>query len=257
MLKISIVGCGAIGSEIAKAIDKRIIPAKLVSVYDIVPEKAHNLVSKLKNSKPVISKDIVQSIKICNLVVECASQTAVKEIARIAFPLKKDIFVLSVGALVTYPDILKSAKKSGIKIYFPSGAVAGLDGLKAGTFGKIKNVTITTMKPVKTIIEKDIKNRRVIFDGTAKEAVKKFPFNINVAATISIAGIGANKTKVKIIADPKIKRNVHEIEITGDFGKIVTTAENIPSSLNPKTSYLAILSSISELKQIAENYRHL
>jgi len=255
MLKISIIGCGAIGSEIAEAIDKKIIPAELVSVYDIIPEKAYDLISTLKNSNPVVAKNLTQSIKLCDIAVECASQTAVKEIAKIAFPLKKDIFVLSVGALITYNWILKSAKEFGCRVYFPSGAVAGLDGLKAATFGKIKDVVLITRKPARTLIGKDINKEKIIFEGTAREAVQKFPVNINVAATISLVGIGPKKTKVKIIADPKIKRNIHEIEITGDFGKIITRAENVPSLLNPKTSYLATLSTISELKQIAENIK--
>jgi len=255
MLKISIIGCGAIGTEIAKATDKKIIPVELVSVYDIIPEKAYDLISLLKNSSPIVAENLIQSVKLCDIVVECASQTAVKEIAEVAFPLKKDIFVLSIGALVTYSWILRSAEKFGCRVYFPSGAVAGLDGLKAATFGKIKDVILTTRKPARTLLGKDIKKEKVVFEGTAKEAVQKFPVNINVAATISLVGIGPKKTKVKIVADPKIKKNIHEIEITGDFGKIKTRAENVPSLLNPKTSYLATLSAISELKYVVENIK--
>jgi len=151
-MRISIIGCGAIGSAIARAIDKKIIPAKLAGIYDLDSSKINKLYSHLK-TKPTISKNLWDAMKSCDLVVECASQNAVKEIFKLSCNLKKDIFVLTVGALIVHPEILKKAKKYGFKIYFPSGAIVGLDGINALNIekNKIKSVTLTTTKPPKSL----------------------------------------------------------------------------------------------------------
>lgn len=91
-----------------------------------------------------------------------------------------------------------------------------------------------------------------MYEGPAREAVRKFPANVNVAATLSLAGIGLDKTKVKIVADPEVKNNIHEISVQGDFGELKTRVENVPSPQNPKTSYLAALSAIATLKKITD-----
>jgi len=250
-MRISIIGCGAIGSAIARAIDKKIIPAKLAGIYDLDSSKINKLYSHLK-TKPTISKNLLDAMKSCDLVVECASQNAVKEIFKLSCNLKKDIFVLTVGALIVHPEILKKAKKYNFKIYFPSGAIVGLDGINALNIekNKIKSVTLTTTKPPKSLGFKKCIKRKVVFYGTAEEAVKKYPANINVCATLALSSIGAKRTKVQIVVDPKIKSNKHEIEVISDFGRFTTKTENVPSKENPRTSYLAILSAISALKQL-------
>lgn len=253
MKKISLIGCGNIGLQIANAIDKKIIPAELVAIYDRIHERSKKLKSKLKNTTPEICNSVASAIKQCDLVVECASQDAVKEISKLAFLEGKDIFVMSVGALVVYPEIMQLAKKRNCKIYFPSGAIAGLDGIRALAVeqNKIKAVTLTTIKsPMSLGMKLRGKKAKVVFDGTAEDAVRKFPANINVSAALSICGIGPKKTRVKIVADPKVKTNIHEIEVASAAGKIITRTENVPSKENPKTSYLAVLSAIAELNEI-------
>ena len=157
-----------------------------------------------------------------------------------------------------------SAKKS--RIYVPSGAICGIDGLKGLAQDKIRMVRLTTKKPASSFKDVEyVKNRfgdvskikkdAVLFSGNAQAAVKFFPQNINVAAVLSIAGIGAKRTMVRIIASPKIKRNIHEIEIDSTAGSIFTRAENIPHPGNPKTSFLAVLSALAVLKQIFEPIR--
>jgi aspartate dehydrogenase len=153
------------------------------------------------------------------------------------------------------------AKRHGKRLYVPSGAIAGLDAIKGAMLGRVFKVTLTTRKSPRAlegapyVVKKGIdlgalKEPTTIFSGSAEEAVPAFPANINVAAALSLAGIGADKTLVRIIADPACDKNIHEIEVEGDFGRLVTRMENVPSPHNPKTSYMAALSAIGLLQRI-------
>jgi len=178
----------------------------------------------------------------------------------------KDVMIMSVGGLIESEDLLEDARKKNVMVYFPSGAICGIDGLKAAGISGIKSVTLTTRKPPKGLegapyliskgIDLDsIVSERVLFEGSAKEAIKGFPKNVNVSSILSLAGIGAKKTIVKIIISPVYTKNTHEIEITGDFGRITTRTENVPSRRNPRTSELAILSAIATLRGIVDSVR--
>jgi aspartate dehydrogenase len=264
MLKIGVVGCGTIGTEICKAIDDGFIDVELYAIYDRKKEHASNLRSMLKRTEPQVL-DIVEMVKLVDLVVECASQRAVYEVVPTALHARCDLMIMSVGALAdkNLRDMMFNlAKEYDCKVYLPSGAITGLDGLKSAAASKIYSVTLTTQKPphglagAPYIIQNNIDLERItsktiIFEGTADEAVKAFPSNVNVAATLSLAGIGFEKTKVKIVVNPALSTNVHEILVEGEFGKFTTRVENAPSPTNPKTSYLAALSAISTLKKIA------
>jgi aspartate dehydrogenase len=155
------------------------------------------------------------------------------------------------------------AKKSGSRVFIPSGAVCAIDGLKAAGCGKIKKVVLTTRKPLeafsdipyiarKKIALNKIKKDTVIFQGDAASAIKAFPQNINIAATVSLAGVGPHKTQVRIVASPHITRNIHELEVESASGRIFSRTENIVHPDNPKTSYLAVLSAMATLKNILE-----
>ncbi|MBU0952614.1 MAG: aspartate dehydrogenase [Elusimicrobia bacterium] len=248
-MKISLIGCGTIGKEIALAFEKKTINGTLTALYDFIPKKSDELKSILKNNSPIIAKNIQEAVNVSDFIIECASQNAVDQISKLAFVQKKDIFILSVGALIAFPNILKSAQKHNCKVYFPSGAIAGLDAIRGAKLSKITSAVLVTRKPPEALGLK-LKTEKIIFNGTAKEAIKKYPANINVAAALSLAGIGAEKTKVRIIADPKVKRNTHEIEVLSASGRIFTRTENLPSPGNPKTSYLASLAAISYLQEI-------
>jgi len=260
-MKVGIIGCGTIGSEIAKAI-LHIPNLELISLCDVDRNKAERL-SLLLPEKPSIDS-LSELISRVDLAIESASQ----EVAKIALPLaiekEKDIMIMSVGSLLGKEELLACAEKKGIKVYLPSGAIAGIDGLKAASCANVEKVTLVTRKPplalkgapyLKDIDLSEIKEEKVVFSGTAEEAIKGFPANINVAATLSLAGIGIKRTEVRIVADPKITRNIHEIEIIGGSGRILIRCENLPSPTNPKTSYLASLSAIALLKQIASSVK--
>lgn len=258
--KIGLIGCGAIGSEIAKAIDAGFKNyAILVAISDIDAQKSGALKNSLKIKPDILS--IPSLIKKSDLVIEAASALISGQIAKRVISAKKDVMIMSIGGIIkNYAALFNSAKRAKCKIYLPSGAICGLDGVKAAALGKIQRAELTTRKPPAALagapfITKNnidlnkITSETTIFSGSAEEAIEGFPANINVSCALSIAGIGPQQTKVKIIASPEYRRNIHEVILEGEFGKLVTRTENVPSPRNPKTSYLAILSAIAMLKQ--------
>jgi aspartate dehydrogenase len=264
--RIGLLGCGAIGTEIALAIDSRKIPATLTHVYDFSKDASSKLVSKLQ-SKPVITENVgLLAAAPVDLIVEAASQDAVRDNALTILQNRKDLMIMSVGALLdeTILEIIMEGCKDFKKnVYLPSGAIAGLDAVRA-VKNELDSLTLVTTKNPKALkgakffetskINLDeLKEPTVIYEGTAQEAVKLFPANINVAALLSMAGIGSTKTKVRIVADPKTDKNTHEIQAEGKFGKFSIKVENVPSENNPKTSRLAILSAIECLRKICGN----
>ncbi|RKY36110.1 MAG: aspartate dehydrogenase [Candidatus Omnitrophota bacterium] len=260
MFKVGIVGCGAIGSYLLQAIVRNYQPAvKIAGVCELDDLKVKELSAKLKCKLKRYS--LAELVEKSDLIIEaCTAEFAVCVVEQ-ALKFKREIMVMSVGALVNHPELIEQAVKQRINLYIPSGAVAGLDALKAARMGKIKKVVLITKKPVqgltgaeyirkKNIDLSKIKTEAVIFEGSAAKAVLGFPKNINVAAILSLAGIGAKKTKVKIIASRLISKNIHTIEILGDFGKIVCCTENVPSELNKKTSKLAMFSALAAFERI-------
>ena len=259
-LRIGLIGCGTIGTRIARAIDQGDVPAVLRAVHDQEADQIRLLVQALNTQSPVVVslEDVFQE---SDLIVEAASRTVVAQILHLANRCHKDCMIMSVGGLLGAEDAIREARVSGIKVHCPSGALAGLDAVAAASIGHIDSVRLTTRKPPQAlkdapyITEKGIdldhlQQERVIFEGNALEAVPAFPKNINVAAALSLAGIGAEETMVRIIADPDVTRNSHQIEVEGEFGRLTTRTENLPSPFNPRTSYLAALSAVACLKKI-------
>jgi aspartate dehydrogenase len=182
-------------------------------------------------------------------------------VARRALKKNKQVLILSVGGLLARDGLSSIANQTKGRLWIPSGALAGVDALLAANQGKIKKVTLTTRKPVrgfegvpflqqKGIRLKEIRGERLIFEGSAAQAVRAFPKNINVAATLALAGVGAKRTRVRIFTSPDYRQNRHEVEIVGDFGRIRTEVENLPAPENPRTSALAVLSARATLKKI-------
>lgn len=264
-LKVGIIGCGAIGSILAKAcVDNLKNKVDLIGICDINRARTEALKKKLKINICILPLN--KLIRKSDLIIEAAAAGFSGKIAAKAVSAGKDVMVMSVGGLLNRLRLFEKAKRKGCRIYLPSGAICGLDGVKAAKIGRIKSATLVTRKPPgglegapyikqKGINLKAIKKDRIIFSGSASEAVKNFPKNINVSAVLSLAGIGAKKTDVNIVVSPESKRNIHEIELKGDFGRIFTRCENVPSKANPKTSMLAALSAIATLKGILEPVR--
>jgi len=265
-LRVGIIGCGAIGSFLVKNIvnDRRF---KIAGLIDEKSERAHKLAESCK-SHITVCPDIRSLLKKRpQVIVEVASPAAVEEygseILRVC-----DLILMSVAAFVVKPGLFESlgeiATRYNRRIYIPSGAISGLDALRALS-PQLKEVELETTKHPRSIAqtpyldEKGVKldkleSRTVIFDGSAMEGAKYFPFNLNVAAALSYAGIGPEKTRVRFVADPLAKYTTHKITMKSSAGQITTEAMNRPSPENPRTSFLAELSVLSVLKQLVEPY---
>lgn len=262
-LKIGIVGCGAIGSSLAKILKKQFFfQAKVVALYDKDTRKARELSKSISKNKNIALNSLERLISSSQLVIEAASGADSWEIVRNSLSRGRSIMVMSAGGLVGHLQKARSlAVRHKARVYIPSGAISGIDALKAAKMGGIKKVFLTTIKNprsfqgVKFVQDKKIELDKImkdteLFSGTAKEAVKYFPQNINVAAVLSLAGIGQDKTYVKIIASPKASKNIHEINFESNSGRVFTRTENLLHPDNPKTSFQAVLSAVAVLKQI-------
>ena len=271
VLRVALIGCGAIGTTLANAIDRgEVGEIELTWLHDLKPEKSKALREKLR-SKPKIARSAAEILAAADvdLVIEAASQKAVRQYALDILRSGKDLMVMSVGAFGD-PRLLErvrsAAERGGRKVHIPSGAILGVDGVKAAGIGEIEEATLTTRKPPAALAYssylkkrgirlKGLKRPLMVFEGPAREAVKAFPSSVNVAATLSLAGIGLEKTKVKIVADPKLDRNVHEVRVRGEAGEFRTVARNVPFPDSPRTSYLAALSAIRTLRNLTEGIR--
>ncbi|MCK5024034.1 MAG: aspartate dehydrogenase [Thermoplasmata archaeon] len=264
-MKITIIGCGSIGKTLARYMDSEDY-IDSISIIDRKKEVVEALVEECQKVKYV--NNLEDAFEKSDLIVEAASQQAVIEFAPKALEMGKDIVVMSGGAFVN--DDFKEkcrilAKQNGCKVFIPSGAVCGIEGIGAVATEEVEEIILMTYKPpeafkgVKYLKKKGIeldnlKRPKVIFSGHAEDAVKYFPRNINVAATLSLAGLGIERTTVKIVVDPKATLNQHRIIAKGKFGEIECWTRNTPFPDNPQTSYLAALSLISAVKKIAGNF---
>lgn len=200
-----------------------------------------------------------------DLVVEAASQQAARQWAPFFLEAGVEMMLMSVGALVDadfLAHLLELARRSNLQLHVPSGAVGGIDIVKAANVGTLEEVTLTTTKPPEALAGSPyvtehgidlfaLREPTVIWEGPAAEAVRAFPQNVNVAASLSLAGIGPLRTRVRVVADPAATRNIHEVHVRGEFGEATLRLVNLPSPTNPKTSYLAPLSAVAALRRIA------
>lgn len=261
---IGLVGCGTIGTEIASAIANGTVDVSLGAVYDSDRADATDIQDYFDgDEQPTVVDGIEGLIAEVDLVIEAAGQNAVEAYALPILEASTDLLIMSVGALAD-PDLRESvtsaAEHEDALLYAPSGAIAGLDAIKAAALtGDLGSVTLTTTKPPGGLagapyIERNdvdletITEKTTIFEGPATEAATAFPSNINVAVSLSLAGIGPDETTVTIVADPAEENNVHRIEAAGGMGRIQTEVQNVPSPSNPKTSYLAAISAIEKLR---------
>lgn len=248
-MKVGIIGCGAIANIITTSIVPEENDIEIAYFFDKDIERAENLASLAGGVAVLNFDDMLNDV---DLILECAAPVSVKEYAPKVLSRGIDMIVMSIGALMDnafYGELKSLAKENNAKIHLPSGAIVGLDGIKAVAKFGLKEVSLVTRKSPKSL-GKDIDTEEVLFEGKASDAVKEFPLNINVAATISIAC--QKDIDVKIIVDPNVDRNVHEITAKGDFGEFKTTTMNCPCAANPKTSMLAALSAIRLLKSFNE-----
>ena len=256
MINVGIVGMGVIGNHIAKAIANGLPGTALAGVSVRSATKAGGF--------PAYPLD--ELIPRSDMIVEAATQAALREFGPAVLEAGKHLMVLSVGALVgVLDDWARLAEARGCRILVPSGAIAGLDGMKGAREGAIASVTMETRKPprglagapyvVERAIDLDaIREETLIFEGPASQAVRAFPANVNVVAALSLAGIGPERTRIKLFAVPGQAVNQHRITVEGEFGHLRIEVENIPSE-NPRTGRLSYLSAIAMLRELAAPVR--
>lgn len=264
-MKFGIVGCGNICADLCIAHQKGGIAADLVALTDIDEERANMVMRTFQLEEKVMVCGLDENAAQVDLLVECAGSGAVAPCVEAAIKHKTDCLIMSVGGLMADPGLFERAREARIEIRLPSGALCGLDGIRAAMEAGLHTVELTTRKPPKGLVGapylaeqginvSDLKEATVVFEGNALDAVKAFPQNVNVAAALSFAGIGPMETKVRLIADPMATLNSHEVFVEGAFGRLHTRTENLPSPRNAKSSYLASLSAVAELRAAAKAF---
>lgn len=263
-MRITIVGCGARGSMLAKAVDQ-MEEVKRIYLFDVNRDRAEELAKGLE--KAIVVDSVEDELYHCDLVIESASQEAAKDILKKTVGRGVDIMLMSVGALVDDDFrnmVFEKANNCDASIFIPSGAVVGTDGLRAASEDELATVELITTVGTKALAHNEyfekqgidvesIKEKKVMYSGTARDAVKAFPRNVNVAATVSLLGVGFDKTIVTVMLDPEANTNTYELIVKGKFGTSVSRTCNEISPDSPSTSVLATYSTITAVKRIIRN----
>jgi aspartate dehydrogenase len=249
---VGVIGCGALAKIITDYAVAGNLGVEAKFFYDKNLRKAEKLAAQVDG---VAVRDVKDMLSYVDLVVEAASPQAVVDLVPTVLQAGKHVMITSLGALMDFhlKDHLEElARQNNSHIYLPSEDIAGLDGVRSASVGEIKEVSLVTRKnPLSLGIKTDQKT--ILFEGKAREAVRKFPANINVAAVLSI--VCGKEAKVKIIADPSVDCNYHQVQVVGDFGEIKTTTRNQSYTTNPKTSALTVYLAINLLKSFNQTLK--
>jgi aspartate dehydrogenase len=262
-LRVGVVGLGVIGRQVCRALDRGLAGVTLAGATTRRRDAGEAFLATLKSPVPFYPLDDL--IAAADLLVEASTQTHLAEVAPKTLGAGRDLVVLSCGALLGRDDWVALAERHGARILVPSGAIAGLDGVKGGAIGAVTSVTMETRKPPQGlagapwIVQQNIdleaiREETLVFEGPATEACRAFPANVNVLAALSLAGIGPERTRTKIYAVPGLARNMHRIRMEGEFGALRIEVENVPSE-NPRTGRLSYLSTIALLRDLGASLR--
>jgi aspartate dehydrogenase len=258
--RVAIAGFGAIGKVVAEHLDRGIDGLALAAVS--ARDTARAAAAMTGFARPVPVLPLARLGDEADIVVECAPAALLREIAAPALGHGCTVIVLSCGALLDNLDLVDLARRSGGRVLVPTGALLGLDAVVAAAEGNISSVTMISRKPPRGLLGApyletngiDITGLgapKRVFSGTAREAARGFPANVNVAAALALAGIGPERTTVEIWADPTVTRNIHRIEVEAEAARLSMQIENVPSAENPRTGRLTPLSVIAALKKLA------
>jgi aspartate dehydrogenase len=258
MTRIAIAGLGAIGRVLARRLADGMPGLALACAATRNRAKAQGWLDAQRIACPLVDLEAFPSF--ADLAIECAPAALLDRICRPMLEAGKSVMVLSAGALLPRPELVALAKQHGGQIIVPTGALLGLDAVTAAAEGSIHSVRMTTRKPpgglagapyleANGISVENLKEPKRVFSGTAREAAAGFPANVNVAAALSLAGIGPDRTRMEIWADPGLERNCHTIEVDADSARFTLTIENIPSE-NPKTGRITALSVLAALRKL-------
>jgi aspartate dehydrogenase len=255
-LKVGLAGLGAVGLGVARRLEAGIPGLVLAAVAARDHEKARRNLPDAGTRIPIMAAEALAQAT--DIVVEGLPPELFRAVAVSVIDAGKIFMPLSVGQLLENWDLVERTKTTGARILVPTGALLGLDAVRAAAEGTIRSVTMITRKPPnglegapylveRGISLKDLKEPCKIFDGTAREGARGFPANVNVAAALSLAGIGPDKTRLEIWADPALDRNTHRIEVDADTARFSMAIEGVPSE-NPRTGRIVPLSAIAALR---------
>ncbi|MBB4124569.1 aspartate dehydrogenase [Martelella radicis] len=259
-LRVAVAGLGSIGMRVATALDQGVDGLQLVAVAVRDVRSAGARLSGLRSSPVVLP--LAELPDAAEIVVECLPPSAFSTLGDVVVNLSGKTFVVaSVGQLLMREGFLDQARIAGLRIMAPSGAVAGLDGLRAAREIGLEAVSLKTRKPPssfgegvmvgeKTVATSGIDKATRLFSGSARQSIAAFPKNINVAATVALAGLGADRTSVEIWADPGVFMNTHELTIRSKGGTLKVVSENLPDEENPKSSAITAYSIIAALRRM-------
>jgi aspartate dehydrogenase len=258
-LRVAIGGFGAIGKVVARQLDQGIEGLALAAVAARDVARAEAAVAGFMRPMPVVP--LAQLWEHADVVVECAPAAVLRELAEPALGNGRIVLMLSCGALLDNFDLVDLARRNGGRILVPSGALLGLDAVIATAEGGISSIKMITRKPPQGLLDAPyllahgveitgLAEPRRVFSGTAREAARGFPANVNVAAALALAGIGPDRTTIEIWADPTVTRNIHRIEVEAAAARLSMQVENVPSDDNPRTGRLTALSVIAALKKL-------
>ena len=259
-LRVAIGGFGAIGKVVAQRLDQGIEGLTLAAVAARDIARAEAAMVGFARKVPVVP--LARLWEDADIVVECAPAAVLRELAEPALAHGRTIMVLSCGALLDNLDLVDLARRQGGRILVPTGALLGLDAVVAAAEGGISSVHMITRKPPRGLsgapyLEANgidiggLSEPRCVFAGTAREAARGFPANVNVAAALALAGLGPDRTTVEIWADPTVTRNTHRIEVEAESARFSMQIQNVPSAENPRTGQLTSLSVIAALKKLS------
>src|SRR5438067_3589917 len=251
--RVAIAGLGSIGRVLARRLSDGIPGLALACAAVGDKAKARAWLEAEKIDCPLVEPETFPAH--ADLAVECAPAAVLERICRPMLEAGKQVMVLSAGALLPRPELVELAKERGGQIIVPTGALLGLDAVTAAAEGQIHSVRMITRKPPRGLIGapylvangiglEGLNEAKLVFCGTARDAAAGFPENVNVAAALSLAGIGPDRTTIEIWADPAIERNCHTIEVDSDSARFSLSIENIPSE-NPKTGRITALSAVA------------
>jgi aspartate dehydrogenase len=256
-LRVAVAGLGAIGAVVARRLDEGVEGMTLTAVSARDRAAAEAKQARFRKKVPVVG--LGELAEFADVVVECAPAAVFREIAEPALRRGRIFMPLSVGALLRHMDLVDLARAQGGRIVVPTGALLGLDAVRAAAEGKITSSRIVSRKPPRGLagaphlVENGISvdgltEAKRVFKGSARDGAKGFPANVNVAAALSLAGIGPDATELEVWADPAVDRNIHRIEVESDSARLTMTIENIPSEENPRTGKITALSVIAALR---------
>jgi len=259
-LTVAVGGLGAIGLAVARALDDgRLDGLRLAAVSARDVAKAQRAMSGFRTPVPVVP--LGELADRADVVVECAPAAVFDEVAGPAVERGRIFMPISVGAMLRHMDLVDRARKTGARIVVPTGALIGLDAVRAAAEGDIREVRLVTRKPpgglagAPYLVEHGIEvegltEAKRVFEGSARDGAAGFPANVNVAAALSLAGIGPDATRLEIWADPAVTRNTHTIVVDADSARFTMTIENVPSEENPRTGRITALSVIGALRRL-------